>query len=409
MSGLALEIRDVCKTYNIVDAHRRPANLLEALAQRARHPLSNNIGTERFVALDGVTLDVEQGEIFGLIGHNGAGKSTLLKVLTRITGIDAGFIRVAGRVGSLIEVGTGFHPDLTGRENIFLNGAILGMRRAEIAKKLDSIVDFAELSAFLETPVKRYSSGMAVRLAFSVAVHLAAEILLIDEVLAVGDADFQEKCITKMDEIVADQGRTVVVVGHNMGTVRRLCNRVALLERGRLVTVGPPAEVTQRYLQTPLEVGIPGMFDLTEGHSGPLVGLSIKGPDGYPCADLEMGQPARFDLSLGDVGAIDRPAVAVRISLDDGTSVSTFLAPTDLLAPARADGTRSLSLNIRSLPLTPGRYYLDLAVRSLANGTAAEEIPRAASFMVTSRRGDATRFRALHGDGIVTMDSAWTT
>src|SRR5215207_8863597 len=189
---------------------------------------------EEFWALKDLSFDVKEGEVLGIIGSNGAGKSTLLKILSRITEPSRGRVRVKGRVASLLEVGTGFHPELTGRENIFLNGAVLGMKRAEIQKKFDEIVAFAETEKFIDTPVKRYSSGMYVRLAFAVAAHLEPEILVVDEVLAVGDAAFQKKCFNKMGS-VADQGRTILFVSHNMTAVRKLCTRGVLMERGRLV------------------------------------------------------------------------------------------------------------------------------------------------------------------------------
>ena len=199
-------------------------------------------------ALSDVTFDIYQGEVLGLIGRNGAGKSTLLKVLSRITEPTEGQVVLRGRVGSLLEVGTGFHPELTGRENIFLNGTILGMRRAEIVRRFDEIVEFAGVTRFLDTPVKRYSSGMQVRLAFAVAAHLEPEILLVDEVLAVGDAEFQEKCLGKMRDVTRE-GRTVVFVSHNLAAVRGLCSRALLLEQGRLEFDGDVDDAVERYLQ----------------------------------------------------------------------------------------------------------------------------------------------------------------
>ena len=187
-----------------------------------------------------MSFEIQQGEVVGIIGRNGAGKSTLLKILSRITEPTRGYADIRGRVGSLLEVGTGFHPELTGRENIFLNGAILGMRRAEIRRKFDEIVAFAEVEKFLDTPVKRYSSGMYVRLAFAVAAHLEPEILLVDEVLAVGDARFQKKCLDKMED-VGHGGRTVLFVSHNMPAITRICQRAILLDGGRVVSNGPPA------------------------------------------------------------------------------------------------------------------------------------------------------------------------
>jgi lipopolysaccharide transport system ATP-binding protein len=202
---------------------------------------------DEFWALRDVSFEVRQGERLGIIGRNGAGKSTLLKILSRITEPSAGRVALGGRVASLLEVGTGFHPELSGRENIYLNGAVLGMRRAEIARKFDAIVDFAEIDNFLDTPVKRYSSGMYVRLAFAVAAHLEPEILVIDEVLAVGDVRFQKKCLGKMREI-GQSGRTVLFVSHNMQAIRQLCERAILLDGGRALADGPSAQVVERYL-----------------------------------------------------------------------------------------------------------------------------------------------------------------
>ena len=212
-----------------------------------RRPGSSEPADDRIWALDDVSFEVRQGEVLGLIGANGAGKSTLLKVLSRITDPSEGQVVVRGRVGSLLEVGTGFHPELTGRENIFLNGTILGMRKSEIVRRFDEIVEFSGVARFLDTPVKRYSSGMQVRLAFAVAAHLQPEILLVDEVLAVGDAEFQQKCLGKMKDVTRE-GRTVVFVSHNLAAVRSLCSRALVLEQGRLVFDGATDAAVERYL-----------------------------------------------------------------------------------------------------------------------------------------------------------------
>src|SRR5947207_6142219 len=201
---------------------------------------------DRLLALDDVSFEIEGGETFGIIGKNGAGKSTLLKVLCRVTAPSAGRARIRGRIASLLEVGTGFHPELTGRENVFLNGAILGMTREEIHRKFDDIVAFSQLERFIDTPVKRYSSGMYVRLAFSVAAHLDAEVLIVDEVLAVGDYEFQKKCMEKLRDVTA-RGRTVLLVSHNLTAVQNLCSRSILLRRGRPVASGEPSKVIEYY------------------------------------------------------------------------------------------------------------------------------------------------------------------
>ena len=223
-----------------------PFRMLRA-AGKSR-PAAAESSNEEFWALKDVSLDIQQGDVVGIIGGNGAGKSTLLKILSRITEPTEGRVEIVGRIASLLEVGTGFHSELTGRENIFLNGAILGMSRAEIIKKFDEIVAFAEVEKFLDTPVKRYSSGMYVRLAFAVAAHLEPEILLVDEVLAVGDAQFQQKCLGKMRDVSSKDGRTVLFVSHQMGTVRQLCSRAVLLKHGRVAEMGPVNKVIESYL-----------------------------------------------------------------------------------------------------------------------------------------------------------------
>jgi lipopolysaccharide transport system ATP-binding protein len=222
-------------------------DFLSAPFRRRKDDSSTEGATEEFWALRDVSFEIKRGEVVGIIGRNGAGKSTLLKILSRITEPTSGQVELTGRVASLLEVGTGFHPELTGRENILLNGAILGMSRAEIRRKFDEIVEFAEVARFLDTPVKRYSSGMYVRLAFAVAAHLEPEILIIDEVLAVGDAQFQKKCLGKMGQVASKEGRTVVFVSHNMAAISALCPKSAYFENGRLITFGETSAAIMRY------------------------------------------------------------------------------------------------------------------------------------------------------------------
>jgi len=250
----AIEISGLGKRYMIGAAQQRADTLRDAITNAATRPLrrlrhagSSTGHVSTMWALREVSLDVEAGQVVGVIGRNGAGKSTLLKILTRITEPTTGRVEIHGRVGSLLEVGTGFHQELSGRENIYLNGAILGMTRAEIGSKFDEIVEFSEIAEFLDTPVKRYSTGMYVRLAFAVAAHLEPEILLVDEVLSVGDVAFQRKCLGQMGAI-AGSGRTVFLVSHNMGAVRGLCSRVVEIEEGHLVADGPADEIVNKYV-----------------------------------------------------------------------------------------------------------------------------------------------------------------
>ncbi|MBN1147313.1 MAG: ABC transporter ATP-binding protein [Anaerolineales bacterium] len=261
MSELAIRVDRLSKRYRIGQGARAPyktlreslVGLLAAPVNRLRSKTQARDGEDHIWALKDVSFEVNHGEVVGIIGRNGAGKSTLLKILSRITEPTGGSVDLYGRVGSLLEVGTGFHPELTGRENIYLNGAILGMRRAEIERKFDEIVAFAEVEKFIDTPVKFYSSGMYVRLAFAVAAHLEPEILLVDEVLAVGDAAFQKKCLGKMGD-VAKEGRTVLFVSHNMTAIRNLCERVIWLHEGQIRQKGSTIETTEAYLQQTVRV-----------------------------------------------------------------------------------------------------------------------------------------------------------
>lgn len=244
-----IKVENLGKKYNL--GEREPYLALRDIASNFLNPkkwIGEKNKDKEFWALDDINFEVQKGEVIGVIGHNGAGKSTLLKILSKITPPTKGQVELNGRVASLLEVGTGFHPELTGRENIFLNGAILGMRKNEIQEKFDAIVKFAEIEKFLDTPVKRYSSGMYVRLAFAVAAHLEPEILLVDEVLAVGDINFQKKCLGKMDEVTKQDGRTILFVSHNMGAVQKLCKKTILLENGKIKMIGGTKEVIDKYI-----------------------------------------------------------------------------------------------------------------------------------------------------------------
>lgn len=246
MSDIAVSIRGLSKSYIIKHNAERHTTLAEAMASKLRNPVQSQ-EKETFWALKDIDLDVKRGDVVGVIGRNGAGKSTLLKILSQITEPTKGEIKLYGRVASLLEVGTGFHPELTGRENIYLNGAILGMRKSEINRRFDEIVDFAEVEKFLDTPVKRYSSGMYVRLAFAVAAHLNPEILIVDEVLSVGDAAFQKKCLGKMGDVASHEGRTVIFVSHNMAAVRGLCQTCVLLDEGHIARNAETGIVIEDY------------------------------------------------------------------------------------------------------------------------------------------------------------------
>ncbi|WNZ27294.1 ABC transporter ATP-binding protein [Leptolyngbya sp. NK1-12] len=318
---------------------------------------SENPTQEEFWALRDVSFEIKQGDRVGIIGRNGAGKSTLLKILSRITEPTKGRIRIQGRVASLLEVGTGFHPELTGRENIFLNGAILGMSKAEIKRKFDEIVAFAEIEKFLDTPVKRYSSGMYVRLAFAVAAHLEPEILIVDEVLAVGDAQFQKKCLGKMDQ-VANEGRTVIFVSHSMGTISTLCNKALYLARGHVIDTGSADQVIKKYFSDTLqnqtedlnELRLPGY-----GKQVKFVDIRLESKE----TNLEFGQPIRYELTVESDHNIDGLSIGSSIFSTNGNCIGSLITEEFSI---RASQRLVLQLIIPNSNLAPGAYYSGFSV-----------------------------------------------
>lgn len=321
-------------------------------------------------ALDGVSFGVEQGEVLGIMGRNGAGKSTLLKLLSRITAPSSGQIKQKGRMASLLEVGTGFHPDLTGRENVFLNGAILGMRKAEVRKRLDEIVEFAGVSAFLDTPVKRYSSGMYVRLAFAVAAHLDPEILIIDEVLAVGDAEFQKKCVDKMKSASAGQGKTILFVSHNLAFVQALCPRAILLEQGRLKADGPTADVIQQYIQ-----GIQSSQDsLTRSGNllAELQSLQMYNEKDQPSALIQQGQPCSFVLEYHAKQALEQVGVALGFNDMGGQRILSIWSEFQQQRFSFSPGMNTIRITLPAMKLMPANYML--ASYLTASGILVEDV-----------------------------------
>ncbi|MFO7698183.1 MAG: polysaccharide ABC transporter ATP-binding protein [Anaerolineae bacterium] len=309
---------------------------------------------DTFWALHDVSFEVRRGEVVGVIGRNGAGKSTLLKILSRITEPTTGRAVIHGRVGSLLEVGTGFHPELTGRENIYLNGAILGMRRTEIDRRFDEIVAFSEIERFLDTPVKRYSSGMYVRLAFAVAAHLDPEVLIVDEVLAVGDAAFQKKCLGKMGD-VAGEGRTVIFVSHNMGAVVTLCPKAMLLSRGEVQSAGPSLDVIEEYLALDgpgAALNLPDLRASGMGAKASWQTISLLTQDGFT---VGLGEPLPFGLTLCSRANLKDCSVGVTIYNGMGTCIGAHITPAHF--ECRDGEMLSLKLTIGGLTLAPGRYY----------------------------------------------------
>jgi lipopolysaccharide transport system ATP-binding protein len=414
MRELAIRVRGLGKRYELgANAGMfRYSALRDAMAETAgrwmRRAAALGSGArdtdlpQTFWAVEDVSFDVPRGEVAAIIGRNGAGKSTLLKLLARITTPTRGMADLYGRVGSLLEVGTGFHPELTGRENIYLNGAILGMRRDEVARNFDAIVAFSGVERFLDTPVKRYSSGMYVRLAFAVAAHLETEILFVDEVLAVGDAEFQRKCLDKMQSVVRD-GRTILFVSHNMAAVKALCQRALLLEQGRLVLDGAVNDVVDRYLTAGKARGEDGLVPdeavRTGSGEGRLRRVAIRDAQGEPTAQVYLGEPFSVTLTFEVARPVDDAIVTVGISSLDGIRVATSFN-TDGGAPAwsLAPGWHSVTIDI-DVVLLPRRYTLDVAlVRS--DGYEIDYVQQVIDFTAldVAREGpDSYRWPTVHG------------
>jgi lipopolysaccharide transport system ATP-binding protein len=366
-SDVAIRIKGLAKAYRIKHQEQQ-ITLAEQALQRLRHPL-HRAPTETFWALSGIDLEISRGGILGLIGRNGAGKSTLLKILSRITAPTEGRVDVYGRIGSLLEVGTGFHPELTGRENVYLNGSILGMRKREIDRQFDAIVEFAGVERFLDTPVKRYSSGMYVRLAFAVAAHLETEILLIDEVLAVGDQEFQEKCIGKMRDVTT-AGRTVILVSHNLATVKQLADRCVLLDLGAIAAEGAVAHVLDEYRGAASQAWARNGSSTSSGlqRAAQLVRVELVGS-----ATVVCGQPLVFDVeAVINSDHATRMAIGVTIrSMGAAIGVTHGEAT---LTPGSHECTARISVSTDQL--APGQYTFSLAVGAVSDrgAPAADDV-----------------------------------
>lgn len=369
MDEIAIRARDLSKQYRIGERQRWDRNLREtiadAFASRLRRRSARRRGQTPSAspepdvvwALQGVSLEVKHGEILGIIGRNGAGKSTLLKILSRITEPTTGFADIHGRVGSLLEVGTGFHPQLTGRENIYLNGAILGMSRAEIERKFDEIVAFAEVDRFLDTPVKHYSSGMYVRLAFAVAAHVGPEILLVDEVLAVGDFAFQQKCLGKMQDI-AGHGRTVLFVSHSMGSVKALCNRCLLLEDGKAMADGSPDDVVARYIdQHELARAGNRSRRIRAGYGE---GYFLHHRDNLGDITILCGDPMTLEFDIEAPSPLPEDEVGIGIAINSKTGdpiVAIGSLIREKLPTTRPSTFWRVRCDMGRLPITAGTYF----------------------------------------------------
>jgi lipopolysaccharide transport system ATP-binding protein len=418
-----ISVEKLSKAYRIGVKDEVPDTLVGAARSLARAPLANLRRLQRLDttgsdgdaedtlwALRDVSFEIQEGEVVGVIGRNGAGKSTLLKILSRITEPTSGRAIIRGRVSSLLEVGTGFHPELTGRENIYMNGTILGMRKKEIDRKFDQIVDFSGVEKFLDTPVKRYSSGMSVRLAFAVAAHLEPEILIIDEVLAVGDAEFQKKCLGKMQD-VASSGRTVLFVSHNLAAVEALCHSAVLLEYGQLVHQGQSRTTIRRYLNSTGCTSTASVLcndhpNRRSGMRSVIKQISLRNSEGLPCFEIPCGAGLTIELDA------DLPDEYSKTNFDivceDSLGASLFVIGTQFSScgAVNQEGRIRLVCQVPSVPLAPDTYFLTVRAKPLSS-KSIDVLDRVVSFTVVSADFFGNGVQPVSHRGRILLRSNW--
>ena len=412
-----ISVENLSKRYQLGVARQneRYTALRDVVAQKARNLFRSRKSAEadeaqagEFWALRGVSFEVGRGEVVGIIGRNGAGKSTLLKILSRITEPTGGRITLRGRVASLLEVGTGFHPELTGRENIYLNGAILGMHRAEIRAKFEEIVAFAEVERFLDTPVKRYSSGMYVRLAFAVAAHLEPEILIVDEVLAVGDADFQKKCLGKMQQVAQGQGRTVLFVSHNMGAVRALCQHAVLLQSGSLIAMGSSAAIIDQYSKYSKHIAAE-TEDLSRHRRCGTCEATVQRVRTKAATTSDdqrsflIGEAMQLEISYKVSAPVEGTFFALIVNAEGTIIISTFQKDTGVVSNLTVDG--KCIVDLPSVELRPGDYTVSVGILDKKSLAFYEWIDYAAEFEVHAQFDDDRPYDQRLG--ILSIQSHW--
>lgn len=403
-----ISVDGLSKRYRIRHNAQRYSSLREEMVSAVTNILKRPFGgashvrsetTEDFWALKDVNFTVGRGDRLGIIGRNGAGKSTLLKILSRITEPTEGRVEIRGRVSSLLEVGTGFHPELSGRENIFLNGAILGMRASEVRQKFDQIVEFAEVERFLDTPVKRYSSGMYVRLAFAVAAHLEPDVLIVDEVLAVGDAQFQKKCLGRMEEL-SMSGRTILFVTHNMDAMLALCNRGLVIDKGTVVFDGGPLEARQHYLSQMSSAEYSVTRNAGRGGSGGVVIENVWVVTAQAGSNfVESGDPVGVFMSARVDGVYQgRTDLQVALGIDtiEGQRLFTVLSSWTGAVVETSTGEIRVACEIEGFPLIPGKYLVSATV--LFRGDTLDSVQHCATFDVVPRRR-TVHVERIHGWG----------
>lgn len=410
MNELAIKIDHISKEYRLgaIGGGTLKGDLQSWIARiRGKEDPNSKIGQridakvgERFRALDDVSFEVKKGEAVGIIGHNGAGKSTLLKLLSRVTAPTKGMIAYNGRIASMLEVGTGFHPELTGQENVYMNGAILGMSKNEIAKKFDQIVEFAEMEQFIDTPVKRYSSGMYVKLAFSVAAHLDSEIMIMDEVLAVGDMAFQKKCLEKMREAAQVQGRTVLYVSHNMNTIRQLCSRCIVLSRGHVIFDGDVEEAIALYLNEAMEeeTVFHNLSELLrpENSTNKVKMESFRFLNKDDCI-YTRGEPICFEVKWRANLNIDRVRFRMIVRYRDDSPVG--LVQSGVLGDFMAGEEKVNRFQFDSSMLADGKYFFSIAFYQsdrVGNSMILDHVSRAVSIDIVSSTDDKSLLNWEH-------------
>jgi ABC-type polysaccharide/polyol phosphate transport system ATPase subunit len=403
----AIEVSHLTKEYRLGALQGLKQTLLNAGAKLIGKALQER---PLFKALDDISFTIEQGEVVGIIGHNGAGKSTLLKTLARVTTPSSGIVKVNGRIAPLIEVGAGFVPDFTGRENVYLNGAILGMSRKEIDRKFDEIVDFAEMAEFIDTPVKRYSSGMQVKLAFAVATSIDSEVLIVDEVLAVGDLAFQRKCFDRMEEIIRRQGRTVLLVSHNIRQVARICSRVIMLDHGHVVADGPPTETCDAFYDRSNKTIIataaannPSKIGILASGEVSLEEIVLLNELGHPVESLVAGRPCTIRCKFSVQKSIRDVEIVYGFHTTDFVYISSMHAHGSEVSGDIEKGRAAIDCNIKELPLDPGVFAIRIGIfdRLLTKIFYGENLK---IFNVTPAQGNQSKAIL---PGLVTVPSSW--
>jgi lipopolysaccharide transport system ATP-binding protein len=418
MSRPIIEVESISKRYNLGQFNAQTMREeVEHFFRRFRKndkdaslPRTSAPDSE-FWALRDVSFSVQPGEVVGIIGRNGAGKSTLLKILSRVTEPTRGEIRLRGRVASLLEVGTGFHPDLTGRENIYLNGTILGMTKAEVDSKFDEIVAFAEIERFLDTPVKRYSSGMYVRLAFAVAAHLEPEILIVDEVLAVGDAEFQKKCLGKMKSVSRQDGRTVLFVSHNMGAIQSLCSGALVLEHGLAAFRGGTNEAVSYYSRnsrTEADVKLSSRPQRKGTGEARILRLRMEDESRAPETQYQMGESLTVIVEVEFTRKVINPVFGLSIIADTGIMVADCRSSHGGFSAGKIGDTVEYSVTIDPIRLYPRRYTLEPWVTDANDLSVYDRVHDAAQFDVTSGPKFLSGANVTADHGIVHIPTTWT-